>query len=316
MTERSREKKVSSTRIEKVGKVTLDYTFYTGDDQYSDGDAVENQLLEIVKNRKDYDYAMDEYREWPVLYHLSRQRENIAAPMNIKKNDSLLEIGAGPGAVTGAFARRAGHVDCIELSKRRSMINAVRHQDMDNLCIYVGNFNDVHLKKQYDVITLIGVLEYACYYTKGDHPFRDFLKEVCALLKPGGRLYVAIENKLGMKYFAGYHEDHLGKPYAGIEGYRPEDHVRTFTRSELKNLLKSTGFKNPYFYYPFPDYKLPTVILSEESIENADIEFREYTNYDLPIITEFNQNKAFQSLKGTKERKIFANSFLVEAVKG
>ncbi len=312
----SRENKVNSTKTEKVGNVTLDYTFYSGDDQYSDGDAVENRLLEIVTSGSDYNYAMEEYREWPVLYHLSRQRENIVAPMDIRKSDELLEIGAGPGAVTGAFADRAAHVDCIELSKRRSMINAERHKDRDNIRIYVGNFNEIRLTKKYDVVTLVGVLEYACYYTKGDHPFTDFLKEVRDFLKPGGRLYIAIENKLGMKYFAGYHEDHLGRAYAGIEGYRPEDHVRTFTRSELKKLLKDTGFKNPYFYYPFPDYKLPTVIFSEESIENADIDFPEYTNYDLPIITEFNQNKAFQSLKGTKERKIFANSFLVEAVKG
>ena len=37
-------------------------------------------------------------------------------------------------------------------------------------------------------------------------------QKVSSCLKPGGKLYVAIENKLGLKYFAGCSEDHLGRP--------------------------------------------------------------------------------------------------------
>ena len=33
---------------EKIGKVSLDYTFYSGNDEYSDGD-VEDTILDIVK---------------------------------------------------------------------------------------------------------------------------------------------------------------------------------------------------------------------------------------------------------------------------
>ena len=32
---------------EQIGKVTLDYTFYNGQDQYSDGD-IENDLLQLI----------------------------------------------------------------------------------------------------------------------------------------------------------------------------------------------------------------------------------------------------------------------------
>ena len=304
--------------MEKIGGVILNDTWYTGDDAYSDGDAAEEKLLSIVKEGGPYSYAMEEYVEWPVLYHLSRQRENIAAPMDIRPGDTVLELGAGPGAVTGALARMAGKVECIELSKRRSLINAYRHQDMDNIEIYVGNYKDIPLTKQYDVITFIGVLEYAAYYVGGQDPYREVLKKMYSQLREGGRLYIAIENKLGMKYFAGYHEDHLGRAFAGIEGYSKDDHVRTFTMSELRSLLKDAGFKDGEitFWYPFPDYKLPTVIYSEKTIRDADLEFEEYANYDMPIIHLFDQNKAFAGLKGTEERKLFANSFLIEARRG
>ena len=207
-------------------------------------------------------------------------------------------------------------MDCIELSKRRSLVNAYRHRTLSNIEILVGNFQDIRLEKKYDVVTLIGVLEYGYHYIDSERPYEDFIRKVSSCLKPGGRLYVAIENKLGLKYFAGYHEDHLGRPFVGLEGYRKSDKVKTFSHSQLKRLLLENGFASTYFYYPFPDYKLPTVIYSDDVIENVDIDFPEQSNYDLPVLQNFNMNKVFESLKGASERRMLANSFLVEAVKG
>lgn len=300
---------------EKIGGVTLNYDYYCGQDLYNDGDSVEERILEIVKQETGYEYYHPDYRYWAVMYHLSRQRENIAEPMELYKDDEVLEIGAGMGAITGALARKCKRVDCIELSKRRSLVNAYRHRDYDNIFITVGNFQDIKIEKKYDVITLIGVLEYAYHYMDSETPYEDFVKKMTSCLKPGGRLYIAIENKLGLKYFSGYHEDHLGAPYVGLEGYEKKDKVRTFTRSELKALLEENGFSNLEFYYPFPDYKLPTVIYHESMIKDADIEFLEDHNFDIPVWHNFDTNKVFEKLKGTEERKMLANSFLVEAIK-
>ena len=172
----------------------------------------------------------------------------------------VLEIGAGCGAVTGGLAEKAKSVDCIELSKKRSMINAFRHKNLDNIKITVGNFEEIEIEKKYDVVTLIGVLEYAESYIHSANPYDDFLKRVFSMLKPGGRLYIAIENKLGIKYFAGCREDHLGEEFVGIEGYEKKQGVRTFTYSELRNMAVKSGFSEIKFYYPFPDYKIPTEI--------------------------------------------------------
>ena len=52
---------------EIIGKVKLNYSWYSGKDLYSDGDAVENRILEIVRNEEGYEFALDEYRsarEW------------------------------------------------------------------------------------------------------------------------------------------------------------------------------------------------------------------------------------------------------------
>ena len=38
--------------MEKIGNVSIDYTFYTGTDEYSDG-SIENELLEYVRTYED-----------------------------------------------------------------------------------------------------------------------------------------------------------------------------------------------------------------------------------------------------------------------
>lgn len=139
----------------------------------------------MSKKKKGYEFSHKEYANWAVLYHLSRQRENITEPMELLPDDEVLEIGSGMGAITGALAKRCKTVDCIELSKRRSLVNAYRHKDMDNINIIVGNFQDIPITKRYDVVTLIGVFEYAYYYIDAEEPYIEFLKKNCFLSKTG-----------------------------------------------------------------------------------------------------------------------------------
>lgn len=87
-----------------------------------------------------------------------------------------------------------------------------------------------------------------------------------AYLKPEGRLLIAIENRLGLKYFAGAPEDHTDLHFFGINGYPGNQSVRTFSKNELGELLENSGFPFLRFYYPYPDYKFPTEIFTDESL--------------------------------------------------
>jgi SAM-dependent methyltransferase len=304
--------------IEKIGEVTLNYSFYDKLEIYSDGDEVEEFILKVFKEEKDIFDVLNNDDRWSVLYHLSPRRGNIVSPMDITKNSDVLEIGAGTGAVTEALSIKAGSVDCVELSGRRSLINAYRNKNRNNINVFVGNFEKIHFTRLYDVVVLIGVLEYSRSYIKSEKPFLDFLTMIKKLLKPGGKLYIAIENRLGMKYFSGVHEDHWGIPFVGIEGYITQDilnNTKTFTKSELEALLDAAGFISPYFYYPFPDYKLPTVIYSDDRLPLPGERLPPSNVYDSPCFTNFNENSALESLIGSKEFKVFSNSFLVEVNK-
>ena len=181
----------------RIGCVLVDATQDKSQDQYSEGD-IENELLAIVREGRREEALLQDTR-WPVLYHLSEERQNIVSWLPLKKTDRVLEIGCGCGAITGALCRRAGHVDAVEISPRRAEIAAWRNKECANLSIHVGNLNDLALGASYDVVTLIGVLEYAVSFTHTQAPFHDFLVQCQQYLKPGGRLVIALENRLGMK---------------------------------------------------------------------------------------------------------------------
>ena len=301
---------------EKIGGVTLDYSFYDEDHTYSDGEEVETFILDVFKEQKDIFEVLASDNRWPVLYHLSPMRKNIVLPMDLSKDDCVLEIGSGMGAITEPLSKRVKKVDCVELSKVRSLANAYRNKHRDNITIYVGSFNKIQFKKKYNVIALIGVLEYAELYINSDTPFIDFLKRLYALLKPGGKIYIAIENRLGVKYLAGNPEDHWGKAYLGVEGYNVDKKgAKTFSKSELEQLLKKSGYTNFYFYYPFPDYKLPKYVYSDEYLPKVSDELPANVAYDADSFRVFNEEKVLNTLKNTDDFKILSNSFLVEALK-
>jgi SAM-dependent methyltransferase len=291
-----------------AAKINLD--FYTGTDFYSDGD-IEDELLEIVKKIDDYDDILANDDRWPILYHLSPIRQNIINWYPFKENASCLEIGGGCGAITGALCESLFEVKVVELSKRRASIIYERHKAFDNLEIIVGNLNDIEFNQKFDYITLNGVLEYAGSFTKTDAPYKDFLKQIKQYLKPDGKLIVAIENRYGLKYFAGAKEDHTGKEFDGITGYIGNKNVRTFGKKELEVLLAESGYPQQEFYYPHPDYKMPMEIYSQYKLPSSYDMLSPAPNFDNERYELFNETLAFQGIIENGQYEFFANSFLV-----
>jgi len=288
----------------------LNLNFYSGKDHYSDGD-IEDELLDIVRLNKDYAKVLANDDRWPILYHLSPIRQNIINWYPFKNNASCLEIGGGCGAITGALCENIAEVKVVELSKRRSMINLERHKHYDNLEIIVGNLNDIEFKEKFDYITLNGVLEYAGSFTYTENPYQDFLKQIKQYLKPDGKLIIAIENRYGLKYFAGAKEDHTGIEFDGITGYKDTNHVRTFGKTELENLLISSGYTQQEFYYPYPDYKMPLEIYSQYFLPKADTILSQSPNFDYERYLVFDEVEAYKGIVENGQYEFFANSFLV-----
>lgn len=286
----------------------LNLDYYKGEDLYSDGD-VENEVLEYAKKGPLAGDLQDV--KFPVLYHLSKVRENILNWYPFKEGASAIEIGSGCGAITGLLCRRLARVVSVELSRRRAQINYTRHRELENLELYVGNMNDMEFGQKFDYVVVNGVFEYAMSFTQCGTPYETFLRNISRFLKPDGVILVAIENRLGLKYFAGAPEDHTDAYFDGLRGYENNDSVRTFSRREWELLMERCGFSCYKFYYPYPDYKFPQEIFTDLSLKEQKYgrPSWNFTEYRMALFSEEQMAAAMQR-EGVMAQ--FANSFLIE----
>lgn len=331
-----------------MSKMNLEY--YKGSDQYSDGDVEERILKDVRRFRSGYGSADRDVKEgqadaaktfgkaeasegfetaladslvgescareneadaFAYLYHLSPVRQNILSWYPFRKDADALEIGAGPGAITGLLCRKLSSVTSVDLSKRRCEINFERHRELDNLNIMVGNLNDMKFPGLFDYVVLNGVFEYAASFTEGETPYRTFLRKCMGFLKEDGVLLVAIENRLGLKYFSGAPEDHTGNYMEGLMGYRKGSGVRTFSRGEWRELAEDCGAEISRIYYPYPDYKFPSEVFTDESLR-ADSFDRNNWNFSGRRLRLFEESGVAKALQKEGILGSFMNSFLLE----
>jgi 2-polyprenyl-3-methyl-5-hydroxy-6-metoxy-1,4-benzoquinol methylase len=296
---------------------------FHGDFAYSDGAATEYRLLAAIRQCRDVSSTSEELRahivDWPSEYHLSPLRHNLLRPFRFRSTDRILELGCGCGSMTRYIGESGATVVAVEGSRRRASIAAQRCRDLPNVSIYCDNLTEFETDQRFDIVTLIGVLEYSPMFIQAEDPVQACIEKARSFLKDGGTLILAIENQLGLKYFNGCGEDHTGVPYFGINGLYGANTPVTFGRKELQSRLKVSGFDHLGFFYPFPDYKLPDVILSDEAFNregfrSADMLQNLFSrDYGSNQHRAFHENLVWQTLERNSLIPDLANSFLVLA---
>jgi SAM-dependent methyltransferase len=184
----------------------------------------------------------------------------------------VVDIGAGTGGVACQLAAQ-----CDVISVDRSFVDAAfvgvraRQQALRGLQSIVAEACELPLRDAVaDVVTLIGVLE----WIPTDFPGRDpresqlhALREVRRVLKPGGRLYLAIENRYYFGYYLGVPEPHARLRHLSLMGRSEADRYSRETRGkpylelthslgEYRALLAEAGFAQVDAYWLHPNYRL------------------------------------------------------------
>jgi len=291
---------------------------------YSDGAGIEKYILKTIKQAKDISDNSQELaslsKDWPSSYHLGLGRSNIMKCLELPRGYKVLEIGSGCGALTRYLGEKFSSVDAIEGSFLRAEATKERCRDLKNVRVFCSNAKYINFDSAYDAATLIGVLEYAPLFLNSHDAKESCLKllyRVKAALKKEGKLIIAIENKIGLKYWSGFAEDHTGKVFDGIQDYPDEPGPVTFCRQGLAKLLKAAGFSNVSFYYCFPDYKFASTIISDRGQDNdfylhnwIDIPF---DSYGISRVHTFHEGLAVKTLSEAGLIRELSNSFLVVA---
>jgi len=298
-----------------------------GDDaswNYSDSDEVEERIARIVKSASDRSSEsrelQDAMTDWPSLYHLSPRRANLLRPFRELLKGSILEIGAGCGPISRFLGETGAEVIAVEGSARRAAIAGARCIDLPNVKVIADDFKLLPRGAKFDVVTLIGVLEYArmFFVTESGDPVDALLQRAREFLRPDGVLIIAIENQLGLKYLAGCREDHVGQRMFGIEDRYRSDGVVTFGRVELEGRVDRVGLTERQWWFPQPDYKLPICLLSDRILEkDVDADFSsllsENVRHDHQLTdgSTFSLEAAWRPVFRNRLLGDLANSFLV-----
>ncbi|MDD3651873.1 class I SAM-dependent methyltransferase [Immundisolibacter sp.] len=295
---------------------------------YTDGEDVEAELLALLRATADRSVLSPALRaairDWPTHYHLSPRRANLLRPLeDWLRGRAVLEVGAGCGAITRYLGECGARVLALEGSPRRAAVAAARCAGLENVAVVADRLQDFAPAERFDVVTLIGVLEYARQLyadDPGPDPVAALLERARHLLRADGVLLVAIENQLGLKYFAGCAEDHEAAPMVGIEDRYRADGAVTFGRAELGARLAAAGLASIRWWYPFPDYKLPVAVLSEAAVSGAHgldltpLAAGSVTaDPQLPPAWHFSLEQAWRTVLRNGLGGELANSFLVAA---
>lgn len=323
-------------KIIKLGYKTSDnyqniYLQEVDDIKYSDGD-VEFKIHKILKNLNEegnlsFDSLESYIEDWPTEYHFSWVRQNILKPVKFEKTNQVLELGGGTGIISDYVTKRVQGLITIEGTEIRANCIAERCRSRDNINIIVANFLNLNLvdifgENSFDKILLIGVLEYVPKYAPSDreNPIEKLLQTCKKLLRSDGELIIAIENKIGLKYLLGREEDHLGISHYGTQSLYKKTDVVTFTKEGIKQRLNKSGFQQTDFLYPFPDYKLPSVIVRDSAylkdttmLISSLLKSIKTRNYSGNAITKLQEGRILKNMLDDGILGNLSNSFLIIA---
>ena len=222
-----------------------------------------------ARYKKGFDFSFAEhFADW-----------RFAIPLG--PDSTVLDIGAGMGRSTIPLARVAKRVVAFDKSvlRARFIKRRVASEGFTNVDVFVGDLFDLPLPDHsFDVIGMNGILEWVGLNTSFKNP-RDAqvaaLKICAQLLKPGGYLYVGIENRWALAYLRG--KDHSGVRFTsymprrladmycrirGLGSYRTYTYgycgyQRLFAEAfpSLETYLLFPGYNDPRTLIPYTDFR-------------------------------------------------------------
>ncbi len=256
-----------------------------------------------------------------------------------------LDIGSGWGAITFSLAEHFEEVWSMEAVRERLEFQQIRARQEKRKNIHFVRSDWLKLPfpdNSFDLVVVNGVLEWIGLsdISKSPHKLQQqFLSEVLRVLKPGGCVYIGVENRLAFYYFFGG-LDHSGLPFTSLiprfladwavrrfrksTGYFkiginwPNYRTYTYTKWGYQSLLVKSGFNKINFNWALA-YNSPTETgrFDGESFKYLLALFRQHNfsvtissklaTFFSPFIPKFVFNLFFP---------IFCPSFLIFAYKG
>lgn len=247
------------------------------------GEIPEEEMAQFLFYAREHGWkkaAQDFFQEpFPYLYQYitNESRSDWRYLLPLTSDSLVLDAGCGWGAISLALGEICKVVAMDYRPERMQFMNMrLREEQIDTITLACANVRETPFYPDYfDVVLFNGVLEWVAEGTMEHDPRKEqliALQEAHRILKPGGTLYIGIENRIGYPYFFGKKDEHSGLRFATIaprivaDAYskivrkRP---YRTYTYGPrgYRVLLTKAGFSAPEIFIPIPNYRLPSYLL-------------------------------------------------------
>jgi 2-polyprenyl-3-methyl-5-hydroxy-6-metoxy-1,4-benzoquinol methylase len=246
-----------------------------------------SQLLEIAE-KKGYKKAVQKYFQdkFNLAYVLDESRAKWIDIVPHDKNSRILDLGCGWGTTSIPISKQVRSLVALDATYQRVKFVQIRTQELhlDNITPVLASAVKLPFPDQsFDIVTFNGVLEWVGAADKSIDPMilqKKALLEAHRVLKPGGVVYIGIENRFSLYYFFGIPDDHSFLRFTSLLPRKLADlycKIRTgekyFTHIHSLNvyirMLTSTGFSssNIRTFLPWPTYRTPEYIVPMEYAE-------------------------------------------------
>ena len=215
-------------------------------------------------------------------YWFSRSRADFLSILPRSQFGTILDLGCGAGGVTlnlsGLAEKVIGLDACIE-SLQILKLKAEREGQSNIFPVHATATELPFKDESVDLVLFNGVLErvgYAGAFSQVQSSQQRALAEAWRCLKPGGCLYLGIENRFGINYLLGARDEHTNLRYVNVlprgianlysKLVRRQDFT-AFTHSYwgLRRMMGQAGFGHIHFWCPLPTYRDPRLLVELEA---------------------------------------------------
>lgn len=198
----------------------------------------------------------------------------------------------------------------VETHLKNNYIDWLPGKETENMLILSEDM--ANLEGKWDYIVVSDAFAKVPAKFDGRAPYQQFFELLKEHLNPRGHIILAVDNRYGLKYFAGCKERLTGQYFEGLEGYANSEGVRTFSKEAVLEMVKESGFEGIQTYYPYPDYRYMTALYTDAHLPSVGELTGNRCNFLEERVVLFDEAKVFDGLIKEGRFQEFSNSYLFD----